>query len=168
MTKGKHTVNALPSCISITKPKNNMAVKHYEAPNTVVSGLSIIVNGRPRRLNFNPISIYEGSHTGKGSMLVTDNPSLQAAIESCALFGKRIFLFREENEPKKEANATEGAENEPKKEAIIVKADEVSSLNDAREYLVAHFGANKKALSNTKAILNVAAENNVVFEALQK
>lgn len=141
-----------------------MATKHYEAPDTIISNLSLNVNGRPVRINFSPISIHEGSHTGKGSMLVTSNPRLQESIEKCPLFNKRIFIYRvvEENE---EQNASANVEK-PKVE--VVSETEVSSLNDAREYLVKKFGYTKQTLPTRRAINNAAKAHSIEFAALKE
>lgn len=143
-----------------------MATKHYEAPDTIISNISLIVGGRPARISFQQISTYEGSHTGKGSMFVTDNAELQEAIERSPLFGRRIFLFRTE-EPKAEMTLDEnGEELQPAK---VIPVSEVGSFNDAREYLVEKFGYVKANLPNKKAIINAAKAQNVEFEfAAQK
>lgn len=153
--EGKH--RTLPSRFSI----NDMATKHYEAPDTIISNISLIVCGRPARISFQPISTYEGSHTGKGSMFVTDNAELQEAIERSPLFGRRIFLFKTE-EPKPEVALDENGE-----EAHTVKVipeSEVGSFNDAREYLEKNHGYTKTNLPNRKAIINAAKAQDVEFE----
>lgn len=143
-----------------------MATKHYEAPDTIISNISLIVGGRPARISFQPISTYEGSHTGKGSMFVTDNTELQEAIERSPLYGRRIFLFKTE-EAKPEVTLDEnGDELKPVK---VIPVSEVSSFNDAREYLVANHGYIKANLPNKKAIINAAKAHDVEFEfAAQK
>jgi len=142
-----------------------MATKHYEAPDTIISNVNIIVGGRPARISFTPISTYEGSHTGRGSMLVTGNEELQKAIESSPLFGRRIFLFKTEEAKNEVAAAAEGDELQP---PVEIPESEVGSFNDAREYLVLHYGYTKATLPNKKAILNAAKAQNIVFVALQE
>lgn len=137
-----------------------MATKHYEAPDTIISNISLIVGGRPARISFQPISTYEGSHTGKGSMFVTENAELQEAIERSPLFGRRIFLFKTE-EPKPEVTLDE---NGGESQTVKVPVSEVGSFNDAREYLVEKYGYVKANLPNRKAIINAAKAQDVEFE----
>ena len=150
----------LPSCFSI----NYMARKHYEAPDTIISNLNIFVSGRPARISFTHISTYEGSHTGRGSMLVTSNPDLQDAIEHSALFGRRIFLFSTEEETR----PSEEASGENENEVVVVPETEVGSYSDARDYLVTHFGYDKSAFPNKRAITKAAKAHNIEFAALKE
>lgn len=142
-----------------------MATKHYEAPDTIISDISLIVGGRPARISFRPISTYEGSHTGKGSMFETDNAEIQEAIERSPLYGRRIFLFSTE-EPKPETAAVDG--EDALQPAMVIGESEVGSYNDAREWLAERYGYAKSNLPNKKAIQNAARAHNVDFAALRE
>lgn len=141
-----------------------MITKTYEAPNTVISDFCVFVNGKARRISFNVVSVYEGSHTGRGSMFTTSDEAMQRAIEGSRLYGRRIFLFKEVK--------TEDAPVEMDGDTVAfdvdrlehIGTDVVSSMNDAREYLERRFGIDRKKISNPKALLRVAQENGVVFD----
>ena len=131
-------------------------IKTYEAPNTIISNVSLIHNGKVFVINFMPVSSFAGSQTGHGSMFITRNPELQEAIESSRYFHKSIFLF------KTEAEAADVAEEE-KKEYKVVNVD---SPADARDFLQENFGIDKKRILNIKQIVAAAQKVGVVFEGI--
>lgn len=142
----------------------------FEAPHSVISDLTLIVDGRPKRVSFTPITAFEGSHTGNGSWLVTSDPALQNAIMGCPLFGSSISILADKSTSEAREVKEDGGEEEElavdEVDLQHISADEVSSLTDAREYLEEHFGVDKKKVSNPKALQRVAAECGVVFDAL--
>lgn len=130
--------------------------KTYEAPNTVVSNVSLIHNGKVFVIDFNPISAFAGSHTGKGSMLITKDKELQEAIESSRYFDKTIFLFKVE----------EDVEEVAKEEERDYKVVPIDSPADARDYLQENYGIDKKRILNIKQIKTAAQKVGIVFDGI--
>lgn len=130
--------------------------KIYEAPNTIISEINVIYNGKLFKFNFEPISAFAGSMTGRGSMYITSDPERQAALESSPYFHSEVFIYKEE-EDKAEDNVEE------KKEYTTVS---VNSPSDARDYLNTNFNIDKKRIVNLKQIKSAAEKVGVIFEGI--
>lgn len=141
-----------------------MAVeKTYEAPYTIISLFTLIVNEKPITINFTPVSIYMGKKTGRGSMYKTGDKDVQEALEKHSYFGSKYFLVgekqieEEKSEVKKEAEQNAGNEKE-------MKHIKVSTPAEAREYLVDTFGYAAKGLTRVERIAKAAEEHGIIFD----
>lgn len=150
-----------------------MITKTYESANSVIANWTLVVNGRPRIVNFTAISAYEGSRTGHGSILTTSDENLQRAIESSRIFGSRVKLIKTTDvaaTPKKPVEKEKVEENKEKSEeenkTVIVPSIQVDSPNEAREYMHVNYGMEMRKMPNIRSIINAAKERNVVFECL--
>lgn len=138
-------------------------VKTYKAIGTQVS-LCMLVDGQVRRISFSPVSNYVAGQGG--SEFTTANESLQKAIESQYEFG-RIFYLKDSNgelvtELPEEDNAEDTIEVEDTREHI-----KVASINDAKLWLIDNKGWEPKGRLTKRAIQDVAASYNIVFEGLE-
>lgn len=132
-------------------------IKTYEAPNTIIANMVVFVSGKPRRVNFTPVSAYEQS-SGRGSRFTTSNKELQDALEGHPLFNRKFSIYS-----KKEVTpVAEGTV----KEDDITNVIKVSSPQDAREYLFEHFGIAKNKLRQVAFIKAAAKENGIIFDGI--
>lgn len=131
--------------------------KTYEAPNSILSNLTLIHNGKVYKISFQPVSAFAASQTGHGSIFITSDKELMEAIESSRLFHRSIFIFK-----------TEGDEvaEEPEEEQREYKVVTVDSPTDARDYLVENFGIDKKRVLNLKQIKTAAQKVGILFEGI--
>lgn len=137
--------------------KQKNMLKTYEAPRTILSDINIIHKGKLFRLNFQPISVFAGSRTGKGSMLITNDPEIQEAIEHSAYFHREVFIFKEEEEK---------IAHEEQEDETNLTVVNVTSPSDARDYLSSNFGIDKKRISTLKQIGDVARKCGIIFEGI--
>lgn len=158
-----------------------MTIKTYESPRSVVANVTVIVGGRPRKISFYPVSEHMGRRTGLGSMYKTSDERLQKAIEKSSMFGSRILLVKTEvveDKPAADATGTVAETNEAQvsteengKEGKYWKVSkkEVSSYNDAREWLKENFkDVAPKSMPNIKSIINTGLRHGVVFEVFEE
>lgn len=112
----------------------------------------IMPNGKSRHLSFIPL-------TGGGSMLSTSDAELQSALECHHNFGVLFVLDKvvEEKPAEKKLEAKPKAE-EPKANNV-----KVSSLEDAKAYLVDTFGISRTKLRSRKQIEEAGASHGVEF-----
>lgn len=143
-----------------------------------VISFSIMVNGRDKRIRFNPLM-------GGGSVYVTENVAEIKVLEASATFKRGIFRraagYENINvkEPAQDGNASlpenkrevskvkgKNAESGQKKEKTeIVGA--VTTIQEAAEYLIEKFGLEPDDLTDPDTILAVAAEKKVEFPDLK-
>ncbi|WP_462375806.1 hypothetical protein [Segatella buccae] len=131
-----------------------------------------------------------GTLTGFGqtpALYTTDNPIFQRIIEGSGYFKNgRITLYREtdleEEDPcyqlgaigekpevveengHKETPVVTGGENSETPSEGNSETVEVSSLDDAKEYLIGHLGMKSSELRSKKAILEAAAAAGIAFK----
>lgn len=86
--------------------------------------------------------------------LETSDPLEQMIIERHSLFGKVIFLEKQ-------------VEIEEPEEAADMQPGDITTLEQAREYLVRNFGVDKRSISAPNALKAVAREKGVAFPNLK-
>ena len=119
--------------------------KTYSA-DTHVSISVLLKNNKSARISFSPM-------TRGGSSYTTANKELQEAIEKHSQFGKMF----------KVTSAVEDAPKAMKPEKKELKEMEVSSLDDAREYLVEHLNYSYTKLKTQDAIMAAGKANGIKF-----
>lgn len=171
-----------------------MTRKIYES-DRLVSNLTVFVKGRPRRLNFVPVSAYvvhnDASIKGTYSRLETNDPALQTALEHCPAFGSTFRLAQviqtEDPKPKLKPKPAlvpaeeKVAEPTPVKEEVEtapaaptpapaegknLKVIQVSSPADARDYLNKEYGIQPKSVFSVALIKKKATELGIEFEGI--
>lgn len=116
-----------------------------------VSVSVIMPSGKSTHIKFSPL-------TGGGSVFYTDNEDVQKGLQCHYAFGK---LFREveiEPEPEVVKKATEADVAQPE--------INVTSLEDAKDYLCDKFGMSRTKLRTAKQILQAAASVGVKFSGI--
>ena len=143
-----------------------MATKTYKAIGTQVS-LNLFINGRNFRVMFHPVSNYVAGQGG--SELTTDNPSLQKALEENGNFGRLYWLkaddgtlVKELPESKNEAQAAE----EPSLAEKPLEVVRVTSIADAKMWLMDHKGWTPKNKVTTKGIIEAARGYGIRFDGI--
>ena len=134
--------------------------KKYSASSHV--SINVRVNGTHVHVTFTPLTVG-------GSFFVTDNASLQEALERHPRFGS-LFVAEE---PASASVADEASSTSAAKDALPgspsdIPRVKVSCLDDAKEYLVEQFGGSRTRLRSRAAIEAAAAANGVVFEGLSR
>ena len=124
----------------------------------------ILPGGGHRRISFVP-------RTGGGSVFVTEEQKVQAAIEKHPSFGVKFFL---QPEPKSVLNAgvskrlIEEATEIKKEVKKVPEKQEVrevpfTNLSDAKEYLAKNFEVGRTLLRSREAIKKYASIHGVIF-----
>lgn len=132
-----------------------MVRKVYNAPNTIISSLTVYVKGYPRTIHFTPTTIFVNNSTGRGSQYVTSNEELQKALEACPSFGRSFFLSSVEEiatEPVNEVKAP-----------VEPKTIQVSTPAEARDYICENFGVKPREIWSKENLLNKAKELGITF-----
>lgn len=124
-------------------------MKIYKAKSQI--SLTVNVNGGNVHVTFSPL-------TGGGSMFTTNDEQLEAALERHAKFGKLFKVI--ETKP---VEVKKAAPKAVKKDESKV---EVSSAEDAKEYLIDKFGISRTKLRTIKAIKETAEKKGIVFEGI--
>lgn len=99
-----------------------------------------------------------GEYRAKGCFS-TSNEKLQEAIENDPRFGWEFFLT-ETTETAKAPKTQPSGKTE-------MGADAVGNLHEAREYLVQHYGVERRVLSNSDAVRKEAQRLGVEFPRLK-
>lgn len=120
-------------------------MKVYKAKSHIA--LNVVTNEGNAHISFSPV-------TGGGSEFYTKDEALQAALEKHPKFGKLFKAVEVEPPVIKKA--------EPKKEVDESKV-EVSSAEDAKEYLIDKFGISRTKLRSIAAIKEMAASKGIEF-----
>lgn len=97
----------------------------------------------------------------------TSNPIIQGLIENSDYFkkGRITLLNKMERSTQQELSAKKPAKKaKPDKDTTVVK---VASMDDAKDYLMEHFGIKAQALVSQKAIIDVGKENGVTFKVAE-
>lgn len=90
-------------------------------------------------------------------MFVTNDPEIQEAIEKSSYFHREVFIFSEEEEKEEDVEETDNGE---------LQVVTVSSPSDARDYLFANFGIEKKRINSIKQIQSAARKCGIIFEGI--
>lgn len=124
----------------------------------------VLAGGGSKRISFSP-------RTGGGSVFITDNAKVQAAIEKHPFFGTKFFLVAEPKPAPKPTKVSQRLEEvaaaEPQAQAPAPKTEtrEVpyTNLSDAKEYLAKTFEISRSQLRSKEAIKKYAALHGVIF-----
>ena len=146
-----------------------MTKKIYEAQGSVICNLTVLIDGRPRRVSFTPVTMYGGSRdSGCNSRFETTDTAMQKALEETRLYNKKYFVVFEEtiDEPKNEGSQTEAETSNEKTADIDADTIKVSSPGDARDYLHEHYGIEPKSVWRKADLLKKAEELGIVFEGI--
>lgn len=134
--------------------------KHYISDSHIAINVTLD-GGESVHLSF--IALSNG-----GSVFSTDSEELQNAIERHYRFGD-LFTLDHIEEPK---NTSETANEEytPVKESEDgnIQKITVNDLGEAKNYLADTLGISRTSLRSLKTILEVAKDNNIEFEGLDK
>lgn len=134
--------------------------KHYISDSHIAINVTLD-GGESVHLSF--IALSNG-----GSVFSTDREELQNAIERHYRFGD-LFTLDHIEEPK---NTSETANEEytPVKESEDgnIQKITVNDLGEAKNYLADTLGISRTSLRSLKTILEVAKDNNIEFEGLDK
>lgn len=123
-------------------------MKKYKAYTSLC--LTVTYDGRNRHIQFDPLS------TGSGSVYMTDDAKMQAAIEGHPFFHRYIDVEEVADAPAAS----------PAKAAKAPLEVEVSCPDDAKEYIADTFGVSRSQLRSVEAIKKAAAEHGVLFKGL--
>lgn len=162
-------------------------IKIYES-STLVSNLTVFVQGKPVTLNFVAVSPYvshsDAAFRGTCSRLETANESVQNAIERHRMFGSTIRLVGTKEVPSSPTivravprRNTEGspkvaAKPEPAPTVVVTanadgtKTVKVSCPQDARDYLAQNYGIDPKKLGLTTVLKSQAKKLGIVFQGI--
>lgn len=143
--------------------------KTYKSKITNLS-LPITVDGKERRIEF------RGGLPGKG-FYNTANRAEQVAIERHRRFGKTIFLVGEypqqENDDENVEESEDVSTDENAEDLNVVPADEnmlvveeCSTVQAAKEWLMANAGASQADVKNKQAVLAYASNKGISFPNL--
>lgn len=124
--------------------------KKYIAYSHVAVNVILPSSGKSVHVSFSPM-------TGGGSMFITNDKDMQAALERHSRFGK---LFKIDVYYKDEPIQEEPVEEVPKTSTSTVK---VASLEDAKEYLVNRYDISRTKLRSKKQIIEAAEANGIEF-----
>lgn len=131
--------------------------KVYRAYGTIIS-LVAYVDGKNVPVNFSPVSNYYPGNGG--SMFVTEDEKLQAALESMKpMFGRTFFLVQDEKPIVEEKPA-----EEEKKELKVIN---VNGFEDAKTWLVDHCDWKPTARPTKASVMKVAESYGYKFEGLK-
>lgn len=100
-----------------------------------------------------------------GSVFVTDNESIQNALERHYKYGTLFKLASTEKDSPKESNRKTEEEHEENKDEK--RRVTVSDIAAAKDFLAETFGVSRTSLRSEKAILEVAEQHNIEFEGLE-
>lgn len=126
-------------------------IKTYKSSSEIHISV-MLPNGSRTRVVFSP-------KTGGGSTFITSDADIQAGLESHSFFGKQ-FVLAGVKEEKKQETAVEKAEPKGPKQV------KVSSLDDAKEYLVEHFELSRTKLRSKSQIMAAAEANGIEFTGI--
>ena len=142
-------------------------IKVYEADGRIISQLTLIVNQRPVIVSFEPTSIY-ARYNSKGSaicsQLRTNNPAIQAALESHPSFGHSYRLAAMIPEAKPEPKAA--AEDTAKDSGRTAKVVKAASPAEARDWLKENCKVMFRGFVSVAQIKEKAAEYGIEFEGI--
>lgn len=101
-----------------------------------------------------------------GSVFITDNESIQNALERHYKYGTLFKLAGVEDVASKESQSkeTQASEQEKKNTKRTVK---VSDIATAKDFLADTFGISRTSLRSEKAIREAAGQHNIEFEGLE-
>ena len=139
-------------------------LKTYKSKITNLS-LPITVDGKERRIEF------RGGLPGKG-FYNTANRAEQVAIERHRRFGKTIFLVGEypqqENDEENagESDDVSADENAVPADENMLVVEECSTVQAAKEWLMANAGASQADVKNKQAVLAYASNKGISFPNL--
>lgn len=131
--------------------------KTYKSKITNLS-LPITVDGKERRIEF------RGGLPGKG-FYNTANRAEQVAIERHRRFGKTIFLVGEYPQQENDDENVEDLNAVPADENMLV-VEECSTVQAAKEWLMANAGASQADVKNKQAVLAYASNKGISFPNL--
>lgn len=131
--------------------------KTYKSKITNLS-LPITVDGKERRIEF------RGGLPGKG-FYNTANRAEQVAIERHRRFGKTIFLVGEYPQQENDDENAEDLNAVPADENMLV-VEECSTVQAAKEWLMANAGACQADVKNKQAVLAYASNKGISFPNL--
>lgn len=117
---------------------------------------SIQVNGKDRRIRFSP-------RMNGGSTYLAETDEEVKALEASSMFN-RVY-YRAPGQVIEES--TSGKKGRKKAEDKFTEVGEVSSWQEAREYLVDKFGSDFKSLTTPDSILAEASAKKVTFPNLK-
>lgn len=138
-----------------------MARKTYRAFGSIVS-ISVFIDGRNIDVNFMPVSNY---HAGEGgSVFTTDDEKIQEALERSNNFGQIYHLDSSDDAGKASHGDTKTTDT-----SVVdgeLKQVEVSSIEDAKAWLVDNCGWKPTARPTKTGIAKVASSYGYVFVGL--
>lgn len=117
-----------------------------------VISFSLSINGTDKRFRFTPVM-------NCGSIYVTSSKDEIKALEKSPMFNTVYKRVESQGE------VSEGRTRKSKKE--IISVDNVTSWQEAKEYLVENFDIDSKEINTPESIQKCAAENNLVFPNLK-
>lgn len=120
-----------------------------------VSVSVILPSGKSLHVSFSPL-------TGGGSVYYTDNADIQTALEKHPKFN---HLFKVEDVQEKQVLESDAVVSST---STGITTIEVTCLEDAKEYLVEHFGISRTKLRGLKSIQEAAEKNQVEFKGLEQ
>ena len=129
----------------------------------------VLPGGGSKRISFSP-------RTGGGSVYITDDPTVQKAIERHPSFGSKFFLVDEPAPAPKPkvskrleevaaAEAPETPDAAPKQETREIP---YTNLSDAKEYLAKTFEISRSQLRSREAIKKYAALHGIIFVGIDE
>lgn len=144
-----------------------MVRKTYFAPRKTIMGLTLIVNNKIKTVSFNHLSVFNWQNMNNGSVLVTNDEGIQAALEAHSMFNRDYFIFKEE--VTEDAPTPEKAEEKKNEEETPNDGAEVISVSspaDAREYLHKRFGVEMRSVWKKQDLIETAKKYNIVFDGI--
>ncbi len=116
----------------------------------------IVVNGDVKRIVFNRAIVHVGG--AWGCKFVTEDKAIQKAIESHKDFNATGInkVWTDDVEPVEQSV----------EETIELTPDTITTLKDAKEYIVKNFGVDSIEVSTKAKVLAFAAEHNFQFKNL--
>lgn len=133
-------------------------LKEYRS-NSCLSLSVVLPSGKSAHIVFTP-------RTGTGSIYYTSDEMIQKALESHHRFGKAFFLVQSKSTSAAAPTTTESeAETATATETPVAatKAIEVSSLDDAKDYLADKYGLSRTKIRTWSAANKYAEEVGVTF-----
>lgn len=117
---------------------------------------SVQVNGVRKPIEFGN-GINFGEYRAKGTFTTSDK-ALQEAIESDPRFGWEIFLVSDTGAPEQQ-NDRDNGESDP---------ENITTLDEARKFLMHRYKAERKQLQHLNAVLQYAERCGVRFPKLKQ